>query len=320
MTSRQSTGAEESQHDLRHGNRGGLAGSDSRGDQYGSHSGGQHSGGYEQAPPPPTQFSSNAMNRLPSLHYAPTLPPPPQAPDNAMNRPSTVHYEPPPPPPSATSYIYGHYPSTQPVPSGQLHWHMPLPSLSYGPLPPPYPSSPQMQRQPGHEPPNPLSHPYQPYQPYQHDQRNQTHHASYNSGNGEEGGKEKNRGKKRKGSQFDIDQGPSTDSQEGWPPRREDLSETLSPLFHYFKGTIDIEEINGSYKDSRTNQTVGFKASMSHSRINVTLNITGVSWGGPAVADAGNTAGKTAATVAGAGSSGKGPDGNSPGPASAKAS
>ncbi|KAF5557957.1 hypothetical protein FPHYL_7552 [Fusarium phyllophilum] len=110
------------------------------------------------------------------------------------------------------------------------------------------------------------SQPYRPYHPYQ------TQHVSYNSDNGEEGRKENNSVTKRKASQFDIDQ-----VQGVWPPKPEHLPDILSPLFHYFMGKIDIEEISGSYKDKHRSKTVGFTASMRRSGINVKLNTIGVS-------------------------------------------
>ncbi|KAG5744933.1 hypothetical protein H9Q69_001328 [Fusarium xylarioides] len=171
-----------------------------------------------------------------------------------------------------------------------------------------------------HEPQHPQlyqgSQPYRPYHPYE------TQHVSYNNGNGEEGRKENNRGTKRKASQFDVGQ-----LQGVWPPKPEHLPDILSPVFHYFMGHIDIEEISGSYKDKHRNKTVSFTASMSRSGINVKLKTIGVSQNGPAVADAGDTVGRAAATVTDpdateseAGSSGEGPDGNPPEPASAEAS
>ncbi|KAF5606530.1 uncharacterized protein FSUBG_5927 [Fusarium subglutinans] len=123
MASQQSTGAEESQHCPRDGNRGGLAGNDGLGDHDGSHSGGQHGGEHLQGPPPPpppppppqaqAQAPGNAMNRPPTDHYGPLPPPSPQAVGNAsdgnsrvrlppirkaLNRPPADHCGPPPPP------------------------------------------------------------------------------------------------------------------------------------------------------------------------------------------------------------------------------
>ncbi|KAF5580993.1 hypothetical protein FPCIR_10381 [Fusarium pseudocircinatum] len=235
MASRHPSGAEESQRHLPYDSRGSSPGSDGRGDQYG--------GGHGQVPPPPPQAPGHAMKLSSIVHPEPE--PALQAPGNVMNRSSTAYYEPQPPPPSAESYTYGHYPSYQPVPPGQLNW----------------------------------------------------------------------------------------------PPRANVLSEALGPLFRHLQGTaIEIEEINGRYKDSLSNRSLQFKASISYSRINITFDIKSLSFNVPAVAGAGKTAGKKAATVAdagdtagrtastgtsteaGAGSNGEEPDGNPPGPASAEAS
>ncbi|KAF5980624.1 hypothetical protein FBULB1_5092 [Fusarium bulbicola] len=326
MASQQSTGAEESQHCPRDGNRGGLAGNDGRGDQDGSHSDGQHGGEHLQGPPPPPpppppQAPGNTMNRPSTDHYGPPPPPSPQAVGNASdgnsqvrlppirmapNSPPVDHCGPPPPPPSVASSPSGQYPSPQTVPSGQPHSNQPVP---YGPfnLPPRFSA---VQWRPPSPPPQ-HSQFDQLYHPFQHSQLSQlsqllnplsqlyqTQDASYNNGNGEKGSEK--RGKKRKADTY---QGPSADSRGVWPPTPKDLFTTLEPLFNH----LNIEEINCRCKYSQSNETWSFRVRKSHSEIEVDITIKDVTRDNPVVAETGDTPNKTAPTEAGAGSSGQGP-------------
>ncbi|KAF5682944.1 hypothetical protein FCIRC_4664 [Fusarium circinatum] len=327
MASQQSTGAEESQHCPRDGNRDGLAGNDGRGDHDGSHSGGQHGGEHLQGPPPPPppQAPGNAMNRPPTDHYGPPPPPSPQAVGNASDGNSRRRFRPirmapnkPPPPPS------GQPDSNQPVPYGPFNLPPRLSAVQWRPQkPPPQHSQPLQPLQPYQisQLSNLLSQHPQTLQPhevsqlsnllsrysqlYQHSQLPnplsqpyQTQDSSYNNGNGEKGSE--NRGKKRKA---DTHQGPSADSREVWPPTPKDLFTTLEPLFNH----LNIEEINCRCKYSESNETWSFRVCKSHSEIEVDITIKDVTRDNPVVAETGDTPNKTAPTEAGAGSSGQGP-------------
>ncbi|CVK87569.1 uncharacterized protein FMAN_05483 [Fusarium mangiferae] len=230
---------QESKNGLHHGDRGELAGSNDRGDQYGYQSGGQHGGGHLQHPlpshPPPTPGSATGY---PSTAQHGPLRHPSRLPYNATDYQPTAQFVPPPPPPSWANYPNGQY-LPQTASTGQYHWNH------------------------GNEPSQPLLS-MRLHAP------NQTGYPSYNSVNGEEDGMEKNGGRKRKRSQANIDEDPSAGSRGTWDVLRRDLANTLKFVFNRFQ---EIDEIQGHSTDERANLTVHLTVGRSQTTGEVNVNI-----------------------------------------------
>ncbi|KAF5704794.1 hypothetical protein FGLOB1_8447 [Fusarium globosum] len=268
---------QESKNDLHHGDRGELARSNDRRDQFGYQSGGQHGGGHLQHPPSshPSQSSYNATGYLPTAHHGPIpsyLQPPLARSNTTDYLPTAQHgFLPPPNPPpiqapgstvpqnprpSRANYPHGQYPP-QNAPTGQHGLNQPAPHGIFSQVP----------LGSGNEPPHPSSQLYGP---------NQTWHTSYNSVNGEEEGKEKKGGKKRTRSQANIDQDPSAGSRGSWDLLRRDLGNTLRLVFYQFK---EIDKIEGHSTDEEANLTIHFTVSRSQDtgEVNVNTQLNGPS-------------------------------------------
>ncbi|SCO40336.1 uncharacterized protein FFMR_05790 [Fusarium fujikuroi] len=283
---------QESKNDLHHGDRGELARSNDRRDQFGYQSGGQHGGGHLQHPPPshPSQAPGNTTG-YPSTAQRGPLAPPSQSSYNATGYLSTAHHGPIPSylqPPLArsntTDYLptaqHGFLPPPNPPPiqapastvpqnprpsrANYPHGHYPPQNAPTGQhglnQPAPHGISSQVPLGSGNEPPHPSSQLYGP---------NQTWHTSYNSVNGEEEGKEKKGGRKRTRSQANIDQDPSAGSRGSWDLLRRDLGNTLRSVLFQFK---EIDKIEGHSTDEEANLTIHFTVSRSQDTGEVNVN------------------------------------------------